>query len=250
MSANGYDGFFVGWGKKLPTGLPPFLIVSVLFMLGLFAGTAFSFVITQNNPGDGAFRFDIGRQTVIGVLEARPYPVIHVSPNDKYPDGHSIMLTGQGKRGVMQQAKSLDGQQVQARGVLLKRGALDMLQVAGRMKPAGGEIQPVDVTDLGTWRLSGEICDGKCYAGAMRPGTGLAHKACANLCIIGGTPAVFVSKGEVDGSSFFMLSDEQGNPLDDRLFGITAVLLSAEGQIEKRGDLHLFKINPDSVQVQ
>ncbi len=70
MSANGYDGFFVGWGKKLPTGLPPFLIVSVLFMLGLFAGTAFSFVTTQNNPGDGAFRFDMGRQTVIGVLEA------------------------------------------------------------------------------------------------------------------------------------------------------------------------------------
>ena len=47
-----------------------------------------------------------------------------------------------------------------------------------------------------------------------------------------------------------MLSDETGEPLDERLYGITAVLLSAEGQIERRGDLHLFKIDADSVQVQ
>ena len=125
-----------------------------------------------------------------------------------------------------------------------------MLQVAGRLKAMRGAVDPVDVTDLGSWRLSGEICDGKCYAGAMQPGTGLAHKACANLCLIGGTPAVFVAKGAVDGASFFMLSDETGEPLDERLYGITAVLLSAEGQIERRGDLHLFKIDADSVQVQ
>ena len=77
MSGKSYDGFFVGWGKKLPKGLPPFLIASVLFIVGLFAGTAFSFVATQSDPGEGAFRFDMGRQTIVGVLQAKPYPVIH-----------------------------------------------------------------------------------------------------------------------------------------------------------------------------
>jgi hypothetical protein len=248
MSGNSYDGFFIGWGKKLPKGLNSFLIIVSLFAVGLFAGTAFSFVVTQSDPGDGGFK---GRQQVVGVISSQPYPVIHIAPGDKYPQGHSIMLSGPGKRGVVDQANALDGQVVEIRGALIKRGDLDMIQVGRRIKPVS-EAQPhkVEVTQLGRWKLSGEICDGKCYAGAMRPGNGLAHKACANLCLVGGIPAVFVASGEVDGSSFFMLADSEGKTLDDRLYGLTAVLVSAEGDVEKRGDLHVFKVDLDSVKVQ
>ena len=248
MSSKSYDGFFIGWGKKLPKGLNSFLIVVSLFMVGIFAGTAFSFVVTQDDPGDGGF---MGRQRVVGVITAEPYPVVHIPAGEKYPYGHSIMLSGQGKRGVMDQAAPLDGKVVEIRGALIKRGDLDMIQVGRRMK-AMDDMQPhqIDITQLGRWKLSGEICDGKCYAGAMRPGTGLAHKACANLCLVGGVPAVFVSSGEVDGSSFFMLADSDGKALDDRLYGLTALLISAEGEVEKRGDLHVFKIDLDSVKVQ
>jgi hypothetical protein len=248
MSGTNYDGFFIGWGKKLPKGLSSFLIVISLFTVGLFAGTAFSFVVSQDDPGDGAFR---GRQNVTGVIQAVPYPVVHIPPGDKYPNGHTIMLSGGGKRGVQKQAEPLDGQVVQIRGALLKRGDLDMIQVGRRIR-AVEDATPheIEITSLGRWKLSGEICDGKCYAGAMRPGTGLAHKACANLCLIGGVPAVFVSSGPVDGSTFFMLADADGKALGDRLYDLTAVLLSAEGEVEKRGDLHLFKIDLDSVEVQ
>ncbi|NRB30608.1 MAG: hypothetical protein HRU27_08430, partial [Rhizobiaceae bacterium] len=180
-----------------------------------------------------------------------PYPVVHIAPNDKYPNGHSMMLSGGGKRGVQNQAGPLDGQVVQVRGALIKRGDLDMIQVGRRMR-AMKDVEPHEVKteSLGRWKLSGEICDGKCYAGAMRPGTGLAHKACANLCLIGGVPAVFVSSGPVDGTTFFMVADAAGNALGDELYDLTAVLLSAEGEIEKRGNLHLFKIDLDSVEVQ
>ena len=248
MSSNSYDGFFIGWGKKLPKGLNSFLIMVSLLIVGMFAGTAFSFVVSQDDPGDGSFR---GRQKVVGVITAKPYPVVHIAAGDKYPNGHSIMLSGPGKRGVMDQANSLDGQVVDIRGALLKRGDLDMIQVGRRIMPVT-DVQPHDIktTQLGRWKLSGEICDGKCYSGAMRPGNGLAHKACANLCLVGGIPAVFVSSGQVDGSSFFMLADSDGNALDDRLYGVTAVLLSAEGEVERRGDLHVFKIDLDTVKVQ
>ena len=247
QTAKGYDGFFIGWGKKLPKGLNSFLIIVSLFTFGLFAGTAFSFVVTQNDPGDGSFK---GRQRVVGVISAKPYPVLHVAAGEKYPDGHSFMLSGQGKRGVMERANPLDGQVVEIRGALIKRGDLDMIQV-GRMRPMAEESpHDVEITQLGRWRLSGEICDGKCYAGAMRPGRGLAHKACANLCLVGGVPAVFVANGEVDGASFFLLADAKGTPLDDKIYGLTAILLSAEGDIERHGDLHIFKIDLDSVKVQ
>ncbi len=248
MSGKVYDGFFIGWGKKLPVGLSGFLIAASLFIVGLFAGTAFSFVISQDDPGSGGFK---GRQKIVGVMSSTPYPVIHIAAGDKYPNGHSIMLSGPGKRGVMDQAEALEGQVVEARGALLKRGDLDMLQVGQRIKPiADAQPQDVEITQLGRWKLSGEICDGKCYAGAMRPGNGLAHKACANLCLVGGVPAVFVASGKVDGASFFMLADADGNAISEQLYGLTAVLLSAEGAIEKRGDLHVFKIDLDSVKVQ
>lgn len=251
MSKNSYDGFFIGWGKKLPKGLPSFLIVISLFVVGLFAGTAFSFVVTQDDPGDGAFRFDMGRQKLVGVITADPYPVLHVAASDDYPDGRSIMLSGSGKRGVMDQASQLDGKVAEVRGVLLKRGELEMIQVRGRMKPML-DITPhqVKTSSLGKWQLSGEICDGKCYAGAMRPGNGLAHKACANLCLVGGVPAVFVSKGEVEGASFFMLADSEGNVVDNNLYDITAVLLTAQGEVERLGALNVFKIDLSTVTLQ
>ena len=36
--------------------------------------------------------------------------------------------------------------------------------------------------------LKGEIIDPKCYLGAMKPGGGKTHKACAMRCIAGGIP--------------------------------------------------------------
>lgn len=126
-----------------------------------------------------------------------------------------------------------------------------MLQIAGKIKPSTeGEAAEVPVRQLGKWQLSGEVCDGKCYAGAMRPGTGIGHKACANLCLVGGVPAVFVIRGAVEGSSFFMLADAEGKALGDRIYDLTAVLLSARGSIEMRGNLPIFKIDLDSVEIQ
>ena len=250
MKSGSYDGFFVGWGKKFPKGLHGFLICVCVFLIGIFAGTAYSFVVTQPDPGEGAFRFDLGRQNLEGVLQAKPYPMLHVAPGEKYPDGHTIMLAGQGKRGVVEKAASLDGQVVKLRGILLKRGSMDMLQVAGKISAVeSASVVPTAVESLGRYRMNGEICDGKCYAGAMRPGTGIAHKACANLCLSGGVPPVFVSVGDVEGTSFFMLADPAGNALDDRLFNLTAIFLEAEGELEKHGKLMVFKIDLDKVKV-
>ena len=136
------------------------------------------------------------------------------------------------------------------RFVFIKRGDLDMLQVAGRIRPMpDAQHLNVEIKPLGRWRLSGEICDGKCYAGAMRPGNGLAHKACANLCLVGGVPPVFVSTGKVEGSSFFLLADKDGKALGPSMLDLTAVLLSAEGDVEKVGNLLVFKIDLDTVEV-
>ena len=127
-----------------------------------------------------------------------------------------------------------------------------LLQVGGgkdSIKIAAGGASKVEVKPLGRWRLKGEICDGKCLAGAMRPGRGLSHKACANLCLIGGVPPVFVASGQVDGSEFFLLANKDGEPLPDKYLDYVAVYVQLDGDVERRGRMLVFKVDLDSLRV-
>lgn len=109
--------FFVGY-MGVPKGLRVF-IFSVAAMLIAGAG-AFSATIalTQNDPGDAALRFDLGRQTVTGVIELTPTPILHVTEGSEHVAvGHTLMLSGGGKNGALPRARALDGQMVTASGV-------------------------------------------------------------------------------------------------------------------------------------
>ena len=247
MASPKQDPFFIGWAKKPPRALWSFLFfVSAVFVGGM-GGMAFSLSASVDDPGDGRFA---GRQQFAGVVEAMPYPLLRIPAGEDNSEPRTILLSGPGKRGVQATAEPLSGKPAQVAGVLLKRGTIDMLQVNGRGVQAASEealegrldsYRPAPAEDLGRWRLIGEICDGKCYTGAMRPGRGLAHKACANLCLVGGIPPVFVSTDDVAGSTFFLLADQDGNPLPDTFTDLTALLIELEGSVERRDDLMIFK---------
>ncbi len=249
------DPFFLGWSKKLPKGLKRFVPLLAVALVLLFGGAGFLVGATQNDPGDGAFRWDLGRQELTAVLMAEPYPVLFVVESQHYRPGTPILLSGNGKRGVQERAAPLQGRLVQAAGFPIVRGSLQAMQLAGGeagLKAAAGaeaDMGLPEARSLGTWRLSGEICDGKCYAGAMRPGQGLAHKACANLCLIGGVPPVFVSTGPVEGESFFLMAGPDGGPIPERLLDSTAVLVQLEGEVVRRGALLIFQVDPESLEV-
>jgi len=246
------EPFFIGWALP-PRGLRAFLAVCAVALIAGFGAAGYLLAATASDPGDGAFRFDWGRQSIVGRLQTLPYPVIHVTESARHPAGHTILLSGQGKNGVQARGAALDGRLVRASGVLIKRGELDMLQVrggAGGLGPAeSGDAPPVAVEALGRWRLSGEICDGKCYAGAMRPGTGLAHKACANLCLLGGVPPVFVTTAPVAGERFLLMADAAGGPVTEAVLDHVATLVQIEGEVERRGSLLVFRIAPDSIRL-
>jgi hypothetical protein len=202
------EPFFIGWSSSLPGSLVVFLCVVAAALIGGGAGLAFTTSATINDPGNGRFEWGMGQQQMAGVLQAEPYPVLRLPAGADGTSPKAVLLAGQGKRGVQGRAASLDGTAVEASGILLKRGSIDMLQVGGKIglratesevNPAADRYQPAPPVALGRWRMTGEVCDGKCYQGAMRPGRGLAHKACANLCLIGGAPPVFVTSSPVDG---------------------------------------------------
>ncbi len=249
--------FFVGY-FKVPKKLRKFLLsagillVACLTVFGLLIGS------TQDDPGNGAFRFDYGRQTVTGVIENLPYPLLHVTEgNDRIKAGETLMLAAGGKMGVMARTSGFSGQQIVASGVLLERGDLNMLQLRGgrqglRMAEGDGTEmiwEPPVSEPLGRWRIAGEICDGKCLAGAMRPGRGLAHKACANLCLIGDIPPVFVSSQPIEGTEYLMVVDKDGGPLPKAAYDYVAQFISLEGEIERHGDILVLKMDADTIEV-
>ncbi len=248
--------FFVGYLKP-PKKLRKLLLVSALALVAFMAAAGLMIGGTQDDPGTGAFRFDYGRQTVTGVVEVLPYPLFHVTEgNDRIKAGHTFMLTAQGKSGVMPMAAPLAGKTATLTGIVLERGSLDMMQVAGRdgLKAVSDESTGDDVLvpepqELGHWRLAGEICDGKCLAGAMRPGRGLAHKACANLCLIGDVPPVFVSSQPIEGSEFLLVLDKDGGSLPKSAYDYVAQYISLEGEIERHGSLLVLKMDPDTIEL-
>ncbi len=229
--------FFIGWSPR--TAMPHrwFLAGIAALLLGGMAGLALALGSTVNDPGSGTFT---GEHTLTGVLVTQPYPVIVLDPDADHPFGHGVLLSGGGKRGVQAEAARLAGRRVRASGFGTRRGTLDMLLV-GSLEPADGETPAPARQPLGTWRLTGEICDGKCALGVMRPGTGLSHKACANVCVAGGVPPVLVTTAPVAGTQFLLIGNPQGHALPDTLRDHMAIPQRMDGVLERMADLLIFR---------
>jgi hypothetical protein len=236
--------FFIGWAN-LPPMLAPFLAFVAAALVAGFAALALGLGASVGDPGPGGFDWAAGRQQISGVVQARPTPFLRLPPSPAHPEGHAVMLAGVGKVGVQAPAVPLDGKPADAAGFLIKRGDLDMLQLdgpAGLVAAAAPAAAPPPARPLGRWRLTGELCDGKCYAGAMRPGTGLAHKACANLCLAGGLPLVFVSTAAVEGRTFFLVGDAAGGPPAEADYrDLVARLVEIEADVEAVDDLLVLR---------
>jgi len=243
---------FVGY-LAVPGPLRRFLLLTGLLVIALFVGTGLLIGSTQDAPPPSGFRFDYGRQTVTGVVELTPYPILRVTEgNDLILPGKTLMLSGQGKSGVVTRAEGLDGQLATVSGVILQRGSIDMLQLRGGQQGLSaieGDAPAMETEQLGRWKVAGEICDGKCLYGAMRPGRGLAHKACANLCLIGDVPPVFVSTQEIEGADFMLITGPDGTRLPDEAYHYVGQFVTLEGDLERRGDVLLLRMDTSTLEV-
>jgi len=233
--------FFVGYTNRVPARLVRFLaLVGLAFLL---ASGAAAFLISRNinDPGAGDYAGDVN---LVGWLQAEPGPILRLPDDPARGPAHAVLLAGDGKTGVVARAHELDGKIVRIAGTLLRRGSIDMLVTRQvDMQPQDGELaRPAPAQLLGRYRLNGEICDGKCSLGAMRPGTGLAHKACANLCLTGGVPPVFVSAGPLAGTSFLLLTGPDGKALPDDVYDLVALRVVLDGEIVSFDDLLVFEV--------
>lgn len=241
------DPFFIGWTNRLPRGMRGVVLGVAAGLLLVLPLLALMLARAADDPGPGNWAGDV---TLRGTLAALPYPLLYAAPDAAHPKGHTVLLSAAGKAQI--DPAAVAGHRVQAFGALVRRGDLDMLVINDptqlRVQDAATVAAPAPVP-LGRWRIAGEICDGKCAAGAMRPGAGIAHRACASLCLLGDIPPVLVSAQPAAGSSFFLLAGPDGGPMPRDLLKLIGLRLQLDGTLERRGDLPVFRVDPASARV-
>ena len=202
------DAFYVGYlpvpGRHLRA------LRVILPALLLFAAAVAGVVgVSQRSPGSG--EWETGKEGPwMGRVLLDPYPVIITE------DGAELVVATT-KRSARDRLSEYAGQDVMISAVKLEREGrkmLELMEAEDAIAPFAIKYE-IDTTEqlLGERELVGEIIDPKCYLGAMKPGSGRTHKACAILCLKGGIPPMFVTHDAFGRPSYYLLTDAQGGPM-------------------------------------
>jgi hypothetical protein len=253
------DPFFIGW---LPTP-----VAHRRFLLPLAAGLVVSAAVAaaavaffQRDPGGG--RWEEDARTFDGVVYARPYAMLRVPGEPP----RTMLLVEEGKFGALPRVEALlegraEGLPVRVTGTVLQRDGRWVLEVAegdagmrrltaeeegrlrsrGRPGPPGSQVLGERVT------LRGEIIDPKCYLGAMKPGGGKTHKACAMLCVSGGVPPMLVTRDADRNETFYLLTTADGGTANEAVGDFVGDAVEVSGRLERHDDLLVLRLAPDGV---
>lgn len=252
------DGFYVGY-LPMPTGHRRFLVRAVVTLgLGVLA-LAGALAWFQRDPAPNAPYYGSAKEIreLSGILYSEPYGVLRVAGENPEGPARTLILTTGGKRGVADLVAGRDGQAVTMRGVLRGRSgryvfAMDTafgfveaaLDSATRARLARPEAQRADAEPV---VLRGEIIDPKCFTGAMKPGNGKAHKACAINCLQGGIPPMLATRTPSGHESFYLLLDNRGQPILEPLIPWVGDPVEVRGQVYRQADMMIVRLQPDSI---
>lgn len=209
------------------------VIVPLLLWLNLMV---MGFAVWQMGDGGTGVWDTTETISVTGELRIDPYARLIVNEGG---GTHSILLVQPGKFGAAGVAGDFEDQMVTVTGNELNRDGFRMIELLGTadlkaIEPAPGAARPAQSPQQAIAypdvRLTGEVVDAKCYMGAMRPGAGKSHKACALLCLRGGIPPVLVTPGPEGTRHHILLTDEEGQALD-----IDAIARFVAHPVEIRG---------------
>jgi hypothetical protein len=224
------------------------LMVIVPALIGLLVFIAAGIAISQRNPGDGTWDQTVVERT--GVIYASPVPMLWMTESPAL-GGNVVLLVEEGKHGAQQRARAWDAKSVTIRATTLRRGERMMFElVAGdtaiRALPQTAESQRPEHIAGDQTTLRGEIVDAKCYFGAMKPGDGKTHKACATLCVGNGIPAVLVVAVAGIREAYLVLTPD-GSQLDADTLSKIGEPVEVRGFSGMLGDMKTITVAPGSV---
>lgn len=233
------DDFFIGWSSDASK-------VDRRFMLGasfalIAGGGALGAALAFDRPPVGDGFWDQGTaRTLRGVLSRDAYPALRTRDLDGAP--RTVLLVTSGKTAPQIAARYFDNA-TEVTGTLITRGRHAMMAVAGIEQvsmplDSASELDVPASVDRGPVKLVGEILDAKCWFGAMRPGYGKTHKACATLCARGGLPLAFCQLGICgEGAEAPLILDQDGRAFGRAILPLVADPVLLQGRLFEAGDV-------------
>lgn len=227
--ANDDPPFYVGYHARAPRELTRFMRRTVAALGGLALSVALLAAWSLPVPGAGDFEFGRIRR-ISGTLAG----------DDSAPrlqsDGTEYLLVGRGKHQAPPEICGVRGSELALSGSLITREGRHLLEVSewqtSRLPPDPPLATGVA---LGRVELMGEIVDSKCYFGVMNPGEGNLHRACAELCLRGGIPAVLVVRDRTGQIAHLLLTDPSGANVSPSLRAWTGAPVRITGQVIREG---------------
>lgn len=231
--------FFIGW-MGLPRGLRLFMAAAVTVLI--LSQATIAAVLYLGQPPRATGIWGDGEQAFEGVLVIEPYPMVLLASADGKA-ARMVLLVDEWKFGLTLPADVKDGDTVAVRGYSIERDGVTVLQVSAPLdKLRSGS--PLAIADLGDRTLTGEIVDSKCWAGAMNPGDGKAHKGCGSICLLGGIPALFLP---ANGSGWYVLADAKGKAMPEDIRTRIGEQITLKGRLFDGGDLRILRVDANTL---
>lgn len=243
------DDFYVGY-LTLPRAHKRFLQIALPLVVFAMVFSAAGIALNQRDPGAGVWQTGEA-STWEGTLVSEPYPTLLLDRDDP----PALLIVSMGKRGARDAIDPYTRRHVRVRGRLLERDGRRMIELDNppgaespiSILPEGRARTPPHPAPLGRVTLTGEILDAKCYLGAMKPGDGKAHKACATLCVRGGIPPMLVSIDDSGARVYTLLADESGQPITDPILPFIGEPVVVTGELERRAVGRVLRLAPGAI---
>lgn len=254
---NKKDDFYIGYIDDVSAGTKKLLKRFVFMALALLAISAGTFALTQNTFKNSSFELTNSTQ-VIGVYHERPYPMLRVKTSEN--SFKNIVLLGFGKSSanpflekIKNDVPRLSGSTISIEGNLIYYNGKTLLQITDDEKielveKAKANKLPETRILAGNMELMGEIIDPKCYFGVMKPGKGKIHRSCAVRCISGGIPPVLATNDENNISEYYLITDTDGNPINEAVLPFVGKPSLLTGQIVQMEDWYQLRIDIKNIE--
>jgi hypothetical protein len=248
--------FFIGWSPDVPAVDRRAMLLAAAGLTVLGAGAGAWLASQQRDPGAGTWNQAYIRDFT-GAIYAEPYPLIRTRDIDgEVRTALLACMTKCGVRDRLAEVASLGDGAATVRGSLIERGRHAMITVVDGedwIAPAEATRDAVYIPPaprkLGQATLRGEVLDAKCWYGAMRPGEGKVHKACAALCIRSGLPPAFYARDPDGGEHALLLTDMEGGGIapTEEFLALVADPSEATGEIVALGDRLELRVAPGAI---
>jgi hypothetical protein len=246
--------FFVGYLPMSRT-LKKRLCVLVVAVLSALLGAGFALANATHGAGPGRFSFAKAQGT-LGILSSEPTPILWTLDSSAPGGLRGSLLVRQGKLGLNEHASELAGQVVRVDGSTIERDGERMIELKQLPQLADAAALSADertqlhvpaARALGQITVRGQIEDSKCYLGRMRPGDRRTHRACAQLCIQGGIPALLVGHDEHGQPARYLLATHAGRSIDHDVLPYVAEPVLVSGKLVAIGAWRVIETDLDHI---